>query len=90
MTRAPGAADRQRDLIALALVLAGASLFIYAFTGMLSLPRTPQAEGALPFALLGRWQSLRRIAWYGGALVAAGIAVAVWANLRLRRPASTA
>lgn len=90
MTAVPDAADRRRDLVALALVLLGAALFAYAFAGMLALPHTPQAEGALPFALLGRWRLLRRVAWYGGLLVIAGIGVAVWANLRLRRRALTA
>ena len=79
-------ADRVRDWLALALVIAGALPYGAAHRGMGALARdrtaTSAAESARGEWKMARWNRFERMSRAGIALVAVGAAVSVWSFAR--------
>ena len=83
-------ADRLRDATALALLVGGAALFLYAFRGMeaLAAGRFTVAPGEWATS---QWERYRQLSLAGLALAAAGVATAVysfWSRARRRDESS--
>ena len=88
MSRSVGRADRIRDLVALALVLAGVGLYMYAGAGMRALA-AGQVQGDVAHPLMAHWDRYWKLSRLGLVLAGTGVAVGIWSFVRLvqRRPA---
>ena len=89
MTRAVTRADRARDLGALALVVAGAALYLYATAGMRSLA-AGGVQGDLAHPLMAHWDRYWQLSRAGLLVAGIGVGVGIWSFARhaLRRPTS--
>ena len=89
MSPAPTAADRRRDLIAIALVIGGAVLFVIGFLKLRELHTQPIVlpPGGRAYPIFLRYYLLSVL---GLVLAFAGIGTAVWAFLRHERSAADA
>jgi hypothetical protein len=77
--------ERRRDAVALALLVAGALLFLYAYRGMQELAAGHFAVAPGELAVR-RWAHFRDLSYAGMALAAIGVGVAVWSYWRRAHP----
>jgi hypothetical protein len=86
VSRALRAGARRWDAAALALVLAGAALYLGAGSGLRGVERAPELRATGEMVNLRRADNYRFISYAGLFLATAGIAVGVYSFLRARRP----
>ena len=83
------AGARLWDAAALALVLAGAAVYVRASAGMQHLTANPVGGGSFVDANLAAWKSHRDTGNIGLTMVGVGIVIGIVSYLRARRAASS-
>ena len=86
MRRPLRAGARRWDAAALALVLAGAALYLVAGSGLRAIERAPELRATGEMVNVRRADNYRFISYAGLFLATAGVAVGVYSFLRARRP----
>ena len=86
MSRPLRAGARRWDAAALALVLAGAALYLVAGSGLRAVERAPERRPTAEMVNVRRADNYRYISYAGLILATAGVALGVYSFLRARRP----
>lgn len=86
MRRPLRAGARRWDAAALALVLAGAALYLVAGSGLRAVERSPELRATREMVNARRADNYRFISYAGLCLVVAGVTVGIFSFLRSRPP----